>query len=198
MPRRCKTGWLRTTALVVAAAALLGGGCAPLLIGGALAAGGAAGYAYYAGQYNRDFDAGALEVRHAARAVLTDMGVPVVEEHSDTNGGWFVSNTPGGERLSVTFTDFPDQNSPSGFVTRVGVRVAAFGDPTFSRDFLDRVGHHLYPNGPPPPRTPATPTGRLTPQPVRPAETSPPPLADPRAPLAAPASDPNWQKPPTK
>ncbi len=203
MPRPRRTVWLMTTAVVLAAA---GSGCAPLLIGSAVAAGGVAGYAYYAAEQAREYDAGASEVRLATRNVLTEMGMPVVEEHSDTNGGWLVSRTPAGQRLSVTFSDNPEPNSPSGFVTRVGVRVAAFGDQEFSRNFLDQLGGRLYGVSPPPPpgaapgAPPGTAVGRLTPQPQpRPGESPPPPLADAKSPpkpgQPAPVQPASWQAP---
>jgi hypothetical protein len=197
MPRLLGKRGLRALALagVVLAA---GAGCMPLVIGGLVAAGGAAGYAYYAGAYHRDYEAGAAEVRLAARTVLQEMGTPVLEEHSDLNGGWVVSTTPTGQRLSVTFNDFPDPNSPSGFVTRVGVRVSAFGDAEFSRSFLDHLATRVRPVPaapvPPPPggvpAVPASSAGRLTPQPAAAPESPPPPLAEPK-----PIPQSSWQKP---
>jgi hypothetical protein len=206
MPRLHRTGWLGTLGLIVVGLALLNAGCAPVLIGGLVAAGGAAaGYAYYNGEFKRDYEAGAADVRLATRAALNDQGMVVLEEHSDPNGGWLVSRTPGGERISVTFNDYPEASAPTGFMTRVGVRVSAFGESEFSRRLLDDVGNRLglaSPSPvPPPTAAPGTiPTARLVPQPQgqaqRPGESSPPPLADARAQDSPPAAqDAAWRKP---
>jgi hypothetical protein len=174
---------------------LAGTGCLPVVVGGLAVAGGAAGYAYYAGEMKREYEAAAVDVRLAARAALTDQGMVVMEEHSDSGGGWLVSKTAAGDRVSVTFADFPDPNAPTGFVTRVGVRVSAFGDPDFSRRLLDDVSARLGLAPPPsaapaPNPNPVVPASRVVP---KAAESAPPPLAD-KPPVAdnRPADSPKW------
>jgi hypothetical protein len=77
-------------------------------------------------------------------------------------------------------------------MTRVGVRVATFGDEPFSQRLLEQVGLHLVPAAPMGPPVPAVPPP-LTPAAARtPPETAPPPLLPPEpVPAAPPAAKPD-------
>jgi hypothetical protein len=166
-------GWL--AGLLVAAVALLNSGCAVVAVGACAAAGGAAGYAYYKGNVSRDYAARPEDVRLATRTALHELGLAVSNESGETTGA-MESETASGERVNITI-DTQGINLPGdGTMTRVGVRVGAFGNLEMSNRIQDQIGMHLVPV-----------IGSVTPPSAKPVvETGPPPLA----------GDPSWKPQP--
>jgi Protein of unknown function (DUF3568) len=163
---------IRVAYVILAAAALANSGC--LVVAAGVGAGAAAGYVYMEGNIHRSYAANLDDVQNATRTALADLGMPVVGESREGASGSLESRTTDGERVRIFLN--AQEGDPAGPLTRVGVRVATFGDRPVSERLLDQIGAHLAPPGvvgtPPPPLAPTL----GAPQPV-PPETAAPPLA---------------------
>jgi hypothetical protein len=160
-------------------------GC--LVVAAGVAGGAAAtGYVYYKGRLYRDYLAGLNQALEALRASLLELQFPIIAEESKNGTSYIASRTSDGSTMRIYVEPVPSRIPAEGTLTRVSIRVGAFGDEALSTRFLDQVGAHLA--GPtllrPAPVAPAVPP------PVQPAsarvvaETPAPPLAAP-VPLAA-------------
>ena len=148
MPRYATA--FRSIHLLIALACLANAGCLAAVFGAAgAAAGGAGGYAYYKGNVCQAYPAARDDVWFAARAALLDLGMPVVEENQAD--GVIGSKTGDGDKVHVQVEALPNRVPADGPATRVGVRVAWFGDEELSQRILARIGVHLRPATPPPP-----------------------------------------------
>ncbi len=128
---------------LLAGLALTPTGCLFLAAG---AAGGAAvGYAYYRGKVSETYQAPFGDAWAATRTALTELGMPVVAESRDAAGGFIESRTGTGERVHVLLEALPNPIPAEGGQTRVGVRVAHFGDRAVSERILYQVGLHVTP-----------------------------------------------------
>jgi hypothetical protein len=170
--------------LLVGVLALAQTGC--LVVAAGVAGGAAAtGYVYYKGRLCRDYLADLNQTLNAVRATLLEMQFPIIAEESKNGTSYLASRTSDGSTMRIYVEPVPSRIPAEGTLTRVSIRVGAFGDEALSTRFLDQVGAHL--TGPmllrPAPAPPAVPP----PEPAAarvPAETPAPPLAAP-VPLAA-------------
>jgi hypothetical protein len=167
----------------VAALAVAQAGCLAVAAG---VAGGAAatGYVYYKGRYNRDYTAALNDTLTAVRTALDEMKFPITAEESKNGTSYLTSRTTDGSIMRIYVEPVPSRIPAEGTLTRVGIRVGAFGDEPLSIRFLDQVGFHLIPPAllqPAPLSGPALPGVRPAGA-VLPAETPAPPLAAPLPP----------------
>ncbi len=178
--------WARRILLVMAAAlAAVQAGC--LLVAAGVASGAAAtGYCYYKGRYYREYPAALGDALAAARTALTELQFPVLSEEAKNGSAFVASRTADGSAIRI-YLDTVESRVPADgpALTRVSVRVGAFGDEEVSKRILDQVSLHLVAPTllrPMPQPTAAAPP---PPGPIRPAsalmpgETPPPPLAPP-------------------
>ena len=164
--------------LLVAVLALAGSGCLAAVAG--VAAAGGAGYAYYAGKVSRDFQGSLDQVWSATHLALSELGMPVVSQDQAGDGGVIVARAAE-QQVRISFE--VEAAGPAGQVTRVGVRVATFGEQDLSARILNQIGAHVRPLSPVT-VAPTAPTG----------SSAPPPLADP-APAGTPAAIPSGPVP---
>jgi hypothetical protein len=165
----------RLAYLVVAGLALINGGCLAIAAG---AAGGAAaaGYYYYKGRIYRDYPATLPDTRAALRASLTELGFPVLGEEADAE---VKTRTADDSTVRICLDPVTSRVPADGPMTRVSIRVGAFGDEAVSIRILNQVSMHLVPPtllpaAPQPPPGPAQPASA-----VRPVTDAEPPLAAP-------------------
>jgi hypothetical protein len=133
--------WNCLVYLAFAAFALATGGCLVATVGAV--GGAAAGYAYYKGKVNQDFNAGFEDTLAAGRTALTELGLPVLSETRASNSAILESHSAEGDRIRIDIDSFDSPIPIEGKITRVGVRVATFGDQAFSQKVLDQIGAHL-------------------------------------------------------
>jgi hypothetical protein len=172
------TRWL--LGLAVAALAVAQAGC--LVVAAGAAAGAAAtGYVYYKGKLYRDFPASIGDIQLATRSALVDLQFPLVTQEEKTGGVYFASKTTDGTPIRIWLEMVPSRVPADGTMTRVSVRVGAFGDEGVSIRILDQVAAHLVIPAPARPQAAAaSPPAPPVIQPagaVLPGETAPPPLA---------------------
>jgi hypothetical protein len=168
--------------LVVVVLTLTQTGC--LVVAAGAAAGAAAtGYVYYKGRACRDFPASLADAHAATRAALLDLQFPVVTEESKNDSSYIASRTADGSTIRIWLELEPSRVPADGTLTRVSVRVGAFGDESVSRRILDQVAvHFVAPGLVRQQAAAASPPAPAPIQPVRavvPGETAPPPLAPP-------------------
>jgi hypothetical protein len=173
--------WLSRLVLVaVAGAALVNGGCLAAAAVGAAGGGAAALYAYQRGRLFRDYPAALTDATAAVRTSLAELQFPPGTEKSDGGSFVFETRATDGTKIHI-FLDAQTSRVPAeGPITRVTVRVGAFGDDAVSARILDQVSVHLV--VPPAAQSSSAPPPLAAPAPPRPPETVAPPLA---APLAA-------------
>ncbi len=166
---------LRTLAcLALAATALANGGCLVAAVGAAAGAG-AAGYAYYKGKVCQEYNASLDDTLAATRTALVELGLPVEGERRDGATAFIEGHTGTDNRFRLDLDVVTSPIPVEGPLTRVGVRVGVFGDPTLSDRILAQIGTHLVagPRPPAAPPGPIQPTWSRTPQ----VSTTPPPRA---------------------
>ena len=165
--------------LAVAALALTQGGC--LLIAAGCAGGAAAGYCYCNGKLCNTYLASLDDTWSATRTALADLAMPVLEEERQGTNGFIKSKLSDGDIVRI-YLDLQESKFPAdGPVTRVCVRVAAFGDHPASGRILDQIGVHLAPPAAGaasavPPHALPTWTGTAPPKLQPPTTVEPPPL----------------------
>lgn len=180
----------RAALVLLAGLSVTSGGC--LVVAAGAAGGAAVGYAYYKAKVCETYQAQLGDAYAATKAALAELGMPVVAEGHDAGGGFIESRTGTGERVHVDLELLPSKIPAEGGQTRIGVRVANFGDRPVSERLLYQVGLRLTPANlaavrPVPPRPPAQPNAiqpvsHSATQPLPPglpSETPPPPLASP-------------------
>jgi hypothetical protein len=176
-PRRRKGAWVCLAYVALAALGLGNGGC--LLVAAGVAGGAAAGVAYWNGKVPEYFNANLDDAWAACRTALGELGMPVVGEERDAEGGCIESRTADGDKVRVSLQVVGSKIPAEGPLTRVAVRVGVFGDHPVSHRILGQVSAHLVAvPGPQPAPEPPT---LHPPQPIQqtsaPPQTSPPPLA---------------------
>jgi hypothetical protein len=162
-------------------------GCLAVAAG---AAGGAvAGYAYYKGKVSQEYNAGLEETLAATQAILAAWKMPVSRVEREASTAAVTTRTAEGEAVYISFDLLPGPFPAEAGMTRVGVRVATFGDPTWSERLLNQVAVQLrerrnagLPAGAPTGITGATSTPTVG---VAPAGFSPPTSANPAVPQTA-------------
>src|SRR5262249_12803942 len=126
----------------------------------------------------------------ATHTALAELGMPVEMEGNEGSRGFINTRTHEGDRVRINVEMLPSRVPAEGPLTRVGVRVATFGDRPYSEQVLSQVGLHLaLPGavGTPPgvPNAGIAPAGAPGPPPLAPTaaqgapaqQTGPPPLA---------------------
>jgi hypothetical protein len=166
---------------IVALLALIQGGC--LLVAAGAAAGGAvAGYAYWRGRLYRDYPASITDSLAAVHTALLELQFPILREDPGATSAQINSRTTDGSTVRIYLDVMASRIPADGPLTRISIRVGAFGDEATSARLLDQISMHLAQPG----QLPAT--ANLRPQalpPIQPVsathlpETSPPPLAVP-------------------
>lgn len=171
----------RMACLVAAALALSTGGC--IWIAAGAAAGGAAAvtYAYNQGRVASAFPATYENTYAATRTALAELKMPILEESQEK--GTIKSQTADGETVRIELLSETSKIQADGPVTRVCVRVSAFGDEAVSARVLDQVSAHL---APPKALSPAW-NGVAPPAPPTPPPTTGEPPLLPAAPVKLPA-----------
>jgi hypothetical protein len=172
--------------VVVACLAAAQAGC--LIVAAGVAGGAAAtGYCYYKGRYYRDYPTAIGDALAAVRTALLELQFPVLSEEAKNGTAFVSSKTADGSAIRI-YLDTVDSRVPADgpALTRVAVRVGAFGDEEVSRRILDQVTRHLVAPAILMPTAQPTAGAPPAPSPVRPAsaalmpgETPPPPLAPP-------------------
>lgn len=132
-------------ALLLVLLAVLSCGNSGCLLATVGAVGGAVTYAYCKGKHCQIYPADFPDTWAAVQAALADFGMPVM--HADMKGtkGSIESRTAGGQKVKIQLETLPSPIPTDGIVTRVGIRVATFGDQFVSDRFFEQVGAHLTP-----------------------------------------------------
>jgi hypothetical protein len=151
------------------------------------------GYAYCKGKvcgaYNASFD----DTWAAVHTALGELGMGVRSEDRDGTSGTITSRTSDGERVQVHVDLLAGRIPAEPVLTRVCIRVAAFGDRPVSERILDQVGYHLPPAPLAAQAATALPGGPGAVQAG--ASTPPPPTAEPAAQAAPPPALPTQPEP---
>jgi len=132
--------------LLYAAAAILAlvnGGC--LWVAAGAAGGAAVGAAYYYGKVYQTFPSSLDDGMAASRTALSDLGMPVLEEQRDGGNAFIKSQTSDGDPVRIYLEPEASKFPADGPLTKVTVRVGAFGDHPVSNRVLDQIGVHLAP-----------------------------------------------------
>jgi hypothetical protein len=169
---------------LIASLAIFTSGC--LLIAAGTAAGCAAGYAYYKGKVCQNFVADFPNTWAATHTALQELGLVIEHEQRTTAGGYIETRTADSDRVRIDVENESSRLPSEGVLTRVGIRVATFGDYPVSDRILYQIAAHLAPQGPPvavPPGPPAPALGPAQPAaataPPLPTQTPPPPALPP-------------------
>jgi hypothetical protein len=131
--------------LYVAAAllALLPGGC--LWVAAGAAGGAAVGAAYCYGKVCQTFPSSLDDSVAAAKTALSDLGMPMLEDRRDSGTAFIKSQTSDGDAVRIYLDPEVSKFPADGPLTKVTVRVAAFGDHPVSNRVLDQIAAHLTP-----------------------------------------------------
>jgi hypothetical protein len=134
--------WSRLLYLVLAGLALGNAGCLVMAAAAGAGAAGATGYAYYRGKVSQTYAANLDQVWTATHAALGELGMPVVSADRSTRTASIESRTVT-DRVQITLEMQPSPIPADGPLTRVGVRVATFGDEVISQRLHERIAAHL-------------------------------------------------------
>ena len=124
---------------------------------------------------NREYPAALTDASAAVRTSLADLQFPPPTEKSDGGEVTFETKASDGARVHVYLESLTSRIPGDGPVTRITVRVGAFGDDAVSARILDQISIHLVVPPASQAASAAPPVPR--PSPPHPPETSPPPLA---------------------
>jgi hypothetical protein len=175
MPRT-RRDWTGSLLLLgTAGLALINGGCLAAAAAGAAGGGAAALYAYQRGRIYREYPAGLTDAAAAVRTSLAELQFPPGIEKSEDGTFTFETKTTDGGKVHVYLETEASRVPGDGPVTRVTVRVGAFGDDAVSARILDQVSIHLV--VPPAAQSAATTPLVARPAPPHPPESAAPPLA---------------------
>jgi Protein of unknown function (DUF3568) len=165
----------RLVLLGIAGLALLNGGCLAAAAAGAAGGGAAALYAYQRGRIYRDYPAALTDATAAVRTSLAELQFAPGSEKGDGGEFTFETKAADGAKVHVFLEAQTSRVSSDGPVTRITVRVGAFGDDAVSARVLDQVSIHLV--VPPASQSASAAPPVPRPTPPHPPETAPPPLA---------------------
>lgn len=185
MAIRLGNGGRRLLFSALALLALVHGGC--LWIAAGAAGGAAVGAAYYYGKDCQAFPSSLDDSAAATRTALADLGMPVLEEQREGGSAFIKSQTGDGDPVRVYLDPEGSKFPADGPLTKLTVRVGAFGDHPVSNRVLDQIGAHLAPAAlvsavQPATVVPASATGQ-GPAPIKPVSaTSAAPVITPPAP----------------
>jgi hypothetical protein len=129
-----------------------------LALAGLAAGAGATGYFYCKGRIYRDFNAPLPAVRNAVHAALVDMHFANFTEEAKDGKALFVTKTTNGKKVRIYLDSLPSPIPAEGVLTRLSIRVGAFGDESTSGRLFKQVEFRLTnpapvesaPPGPPP------------------------------------------------
>jgi hypothetical protein len=127
--------------LLLALLSFGGSGCLAALAGGAAAGG--AGYAYYRGNVPESYDADLATVWQATHDALFDLGLPVVTESKDAMNGTIESANGKNEKVTIVLEQQVAKIPTDPPKTKVGIRVATFGDQDMSRRMHQQITMRL-------------------------------------------------------
>jgi hypothetical protein len=127
---------------LVALLAIMQGGCL-LALAGVGAGAAATGYLYCKGRIYRDYPASLPDVRNAVRAALLDLHFLIFTEEAKDGKAFLVTKTTTGKKVRVYLDCLASPIPAEGLVTRVSIRVGAFGDESVSAHILDQVAWRL-------------------------------------------------------
>ncbi len=127
---------------LVAVLAIVQGGCL-LAIAGVAAGGAATGYLYCKGRIYRDYPANLPDVRNAVHAGLLDLHFLIFTEEAKDGKAFVVTKTTNGKKVRIYLDSLASPIPAEGLVTRVSIRVGAFGDENISVRILDQVAWRL-------------------------------------------------------
>jgi hypothetical protein len=164
---------------IVAVLTIVQGGCL-LAIAGVAAGGAATGYLYCKGRIYRDYPANLADVRNAVHAALLDLHFGIFNDEAKDGKAFLVTKTTNGKKVRIYLDCLASPIPAEGLVTRVSIRVGAFGDENISARILDQAAWRLSHGAPILPAPPPGPDPIQQTSGVRPAETPPPPLAPPQ------------------
>ncbi len=125
----------RVVLLILAGLALGNAGCLAVAAGAA----GAGAYAYYKGNvvetYYGDFET----TWQATHTALAELGLPVKSQARDNFSGTIESVTGAGDRVKIQIEEERPKLAADPVRTKVGIRVATFGDGEVSRRILAQI-----------------------------------------------------------
>jgi hypothetical protein len=145
--------------------------CGCLVVGATAVGGGAVGVAYLAGRTARTVDASLDETSLAVGSALRDLGLPIDDSHGNSSHAEIMGRLANGESLRIDLDLEPRAFGTEQPRTKIGIRVATFGDQKISKTILDQIEERLKNPAPPPP------PGSRPPPPLKSLETDEPPLA---------------------
>jgi hypothetical protein len=181
----------RAAHIALACVALSVSGC---LLAAAGVAGGAAGYAYYQGKVCHVYDSDYHDTTAAVHSALAELGMPVDSEELGARHGFVKSYIANGDAVRIYLDVISSKFQAEAPQTRVGIRVATFGDDPVSDRLLAQIGSHLVPPGTMatpqlgPPQSPGTIDQPLPPPRSVPTNTAVPATLAPLATKASPAA----------
>ena len=111
---------------------LANSGC--LLIAAGAAGGAAVGYAYANGRVYETYNANFGDAWAATQTSLRELGMPIVKEERNADGGFLESRTADNETVRIYVDALPSKIPAEGSLSRVSVRVATFGDKPMNWD----------------------------------------------------------------
>jgi hypothetical protein len=161
----------RIAVLSLVPLALIQAGCAVLAVGAV--GGGAVALAHYSGKIHETFPASLEASAIATESALLDLGLPVESQRIGANHGEIDSRLGNGEPLMIDLDADPVPIPTDPAKTKIGIRIAAFGDEKLSKRIFDQISHRL--NNPAPPRPNLPPSPPLPPLTAR--QTDEPPVA---------------------
>ena len=132
---------LQKRLLLLGIAALAAGnvGCLAVAAGAAAAGAGATGYAYLKGKYYRDYPANLDDTNTAVKTALAELRFPVSPEERTAGKIVIESRAADSSTIHIALEPFTSRIPAEGQVTRVSIRVSAFGDEQVSARLACRV-----------------------------------------------------------
>jgi hypothetical protein len=127
--------WGRVVGRAVLAMFLLAQSSGCLLAIGA--GGGVGGAVYVMGKLKEDVQAPVARVHAAARAAITDLGIPVIQDKGDSLTAHLESEFSDGKRVWI------DVEKSSDTISTLTIRVGLMGDEIRSREILAKIRRHL-------------------------------------------------------
>jgi Protein of unknown function (DUF3568) len=134
--------WIRIAFLFTAALALASSGCLLIAVGGA-AGGAAVGYAYCKGKVCGAYNAGFDDTWAAVHTALAELGMGIHTEKREASSGTITTRTSDDHKVHIDLDLLAGRIPAEPILTRVCIRVGAFGDRPVSERILDQIGYHL-------------------------------------------------------
>jgi hypothetical protein len=154
-----------------------------LAIAGAAGGAAATGYFYCKGHIYHDYPASLPDVHNAVRASLMDLHFPLFTDEVKDGKAFLVTKMTNGKKVRIYLSCVSSLIPSDGVITRLGIRVATFGDESISDRIFKQVDFrlgHPAPMAPSPTPGGAPPIG--APVPIQPTsfQTHEPTIAPPK------------------